>query len=411
MGTESSRSTTTQGLEPDERTRVQESFVAGRTPVVVATTAFGMGIDKANVRLVALANLPDSLESYVQMVGRAGRDGRPSDTVLLAGDADATALRRFALGDVPTPEILRRVYRAVREAGGTVTPNTLEDAVGGTHDPRVLVGMLEQAGLVRRGYDAGRAMRIELLPVDAGAGAAVDTLLDRYERAAAARVERIIEFAQATRCRHLQVAEHFGETLEGPCGACDVCAPRATSGGAATPSPARPLPDDPAPVIFDAVAALTWPLGRRSLVAMLRGSVKAPPSARRSPAFGALAAASESEVTRWVRALEAAGALVEVESDGFKVLHARPGVTLPSFRLAATCTGGRHARRRAARPGGRSGRGRTVSRPTSSSTTQHSRSWPPASRARRQSSPASRASAPRSSPATASSCSTSSRDR
>ena len=162
------------GLEPDERTRVQESFVAGRTPVVVATTAFGMGIDKANVRLVALANLPDSLESYVQMVGRAGRDGRPSDTVLLAGDADATALRRFALGDVPTPEILRRVYRAVREAGGTVTPDMLEEAVGGTHDPRVLVGMLEQAGLVRRGYDAGRAMRIELLPVDAGAGAAVD---------------------------------------------------------------------------------------------------------------------------------------------------------------------------------------------------------------------------------------------
>src|SRR6185503_2935782 len=301
------------GLEPDERTRVQESFVAGRTPVVVATTAFGMGIDKANVRLVALANLPDSLESYVQMVGRAGRDGHPSDTVLLAGDADATALRRFALGDVPTPDILRRVYRAAREAGGTVTPDRLEEAVGGTHDPRVLVGMLEQAGLVRRGYDAGRAMRIELLPADAGAGAAVDTLLDRYERAAAARVERIIEFAEANRCRHLQVAEHFGETLEGPCGACDVC------------------------------AALTWPLGRRSLVAMLRGSVKAPPSARRSPAFGTLAAASESEVTRWVRALGAAGALVEVESDGFTVLHARPGATLPSFRIAASVPADAHA--------------------------------------------------------------------
>ena len=107
------------GLEADERTRVQEAFVAGRTPVVVATTAFGMGIDKANVRLVALVNYPDSLESYVQMVGRAGRDGRPSDTVLLAGDADASALRRFALGGVPTPELLRHVYRAVREAGAS----------------------------------------------------------------------------------------------------------------------------------------------------------------------------------------------------------------------------------------------------------------------------------------------------
>ena len=76
------------GLDADERTRVQEAFISGRTPVVVATTAFGMGIDKADVRLVALVNYPDSLESYVQMVGRAGRDGAPSDTVLLAGDAD-----------------------------------------------------------------------------------------------------------------------------------------------------------------------------------------------------------------------------------------------------------------------------------------------------------------------------------
>jgi len=322
------------GLEANERTRVQESFVAGRTPVVVATTAFGMGIDKADVRLVALVNFPDSLESYVQMVGRAGRDGRPSDTVLFAGHADATALRRFALGDVPTPDVLRRVYRAVRDARGTVTPEALEEAIGGRHDPRVLVGMLEQAGILRRSYDTGRAMRIELLPVGASTGTAVDTLLDRYERAAAARVERMIEFAEAERCRHLQVAEHFGETLAGPCGACDVCAARAAHPhpGAAV---AAPLPDDPAQAIVDAVESLSWPLGRRSLVAMLRGSVKAPPSARRSPAFGALAAASEAEVTRWVRALETAGALVEIESDGFRVLRALPGAALPSFRTRA----------------------------------------------------------------------------
>jgi ATP-dependent DNA helicase RecQ len=195
--------------------------------------------------------------------------------------------------------------------------------------------MLEQAGLVRRGYDAGRAMRIELLPAGPAAGADVDALLERYERAAATRVERIVEFSESARCRHLQVAEHFGETLDGPCGACDVCAPRAERRQGAV-SATRPLPEEPAHVIFEAVQQLTWPLGRRSLVAMLRGSVKAPPSARRSPAFGALAAASESEVTRWVRALEAAGALVEVESDGFRVLQARPGAALPSFRVAAS---------------------------------------------------------------------------
>jgi ATP-dependent DNA helicase RecQ len=325
------------GLDAGERTRVQEDFVAGRTPVVVATTAFGMGIDKANVRLVALVNLPDSLESYVQMVGRAGRDGRPSDTVLFAGDADAVALRRFALGGVPTPELLRSVYRVLRDAGGTVRPETLDEVVDGAHDPRVLVGMLEQAGLVRRDYDVGRAMRVELLPAVAGAGADVDALLERYARESAARVDRIVEFGDVERCRHLQVAEHFGETLDGPCGACDVCAPRTPP--VSEPARAAVLPDDPARAIADAVRGLAWPLGRRSLVAMLRGSVKAPPSARRSPAFGSLAAASEAEVTRWVRALEVAGALVEVESDGFRVLHVGSSAELPSLRAPAA-TGG-----------------------------------------------------------------------
>jgi ATP-dependent DNA helicase RecQ len=317
------------GLEADERTRVQEAFVSGRTPVVVATTAFGMGIDKADVRLVALVNYPDSLESYVQMVGRAGRDGAPSDTVLLAGDADATALRRFALRDVPTPELLRRVYRALRDNGGVADPQIVADLLEDDHDPRVLVGMLEQAGIVRRGYDAGRAMRVELLPAESGAAGAVDDLLAGLARAAAARVERIVSFADSDRCRHLQVAEHFEETLDTPCGACDVCAPLATA------SPRRitvaPLPHDPARTIVDAVRGLTWPLGRRSLVALLRGSVKAPPTARRSPAFGSLAAATDAQVTRWVRALETGGVLGEVESDGFRVLQLDAAASVPSL--------------------------------------------------------------------------------
>ena len=317
------------GMESAERTRVQEAFVSGSTPVVVATTAFGMGIDKPDVRLVALANFPDSLESYVQMVGRAGRDGAPSDTVLLAGDADAAALRRFALRDAPTPDLLRGVYRALRNRGGVAEPTELAGAVGSDQDPRVLVGMLEQAGIVQRSYDAGRAMRVELLPVE-GRGADVDALLERYARAASARVEGVIRFAALDRCRHAQVAEHFGESLDGPCGTCDVCAPREAL-RRHMPDSAPPLPADPAKAIVEAVSGLTWPLGRRSLVALLRGSVKAPPSARRSPAYGSLAAATDAQVLRWIRALESAGALVEVESDGFRVLQAQPTESLPSF--------------------------------------------------------------------------------
>ncbi|MGL6278348.1 MAG: RecQ family ATP-dependent DNA helicase, partial [Gaiella sp.] len=330
------------GLASDERTRVQDDFLAGRIRGVVATTAFGMGIDKPDVRLVALVNLPDSLESYVQMVGRAGRDGAPSDTVLLAGRADAQALRRFATGSIPSLADLRGVYRALRDAGGVAEPEALASVVGDGHDPRVLVGMLEQVGVVRRGFDSGRAISVELVPVDGSAGAALEDLLERSAREAEARCERIVAFAESSTCRHRQVAEHFGERLEQPCGACDVCDPPRRRPRTVTAAP--PLPDDLAGAIVDAVRDLRWPLGRRSLAAMLRGSPKAPPSARRSAAFGALAAATDAEVSRWLRALETAGALVARETeDGYTVLAAVPGATLPALtaRSSARARAGR----------------------------------------------------------------------
>ncbi len=314
------------GLEADERTRVQDDFICSRIRGVVATTAFGMGIDKSDVRFVCLFNYPDSLESYVQMVGRAGRDGAPSDTLLLAGPSDATAVRRFAVSDIPEADDLRRVYRAIRAVGGAIEPAQIP---AGDRDPRVLVGMLEQAGIVRRGYDSGRAMNIELLDLPAASSVGVDDLLARYAEEAKARVERIVRFAEGSHCRHLQVAEHFGESLDGPCGACDVCDPQNGRGHRAV---AAPLPADVAGEIVRAVERLTWPIGRRSLVAMLRGSVAAPRSARSSPAFGILESASEAEVKRWVKALEASGAIAEVETeDGYRVLQAVSGVTLPSL--------------------------------------------------------------------------------
>ena len=226
------------GLEPDERTRVQDEFVSGRVQAVVATTAFGMGIDKPDVRLVCLVNYPSSLEEYVQMVGRAGRDGQPSQTLLLASPSDATALRKFAVSDVPSADELRAIYRAVRSGGETIDPDELA-AVAPERDARVLVGMLEQAGLLQRGFDEGRRMRIELPPAPGDAAERVEALLMRAELVAESRADRIVAFAETRICRHAQVAAHFGEEFDGSCGACDVCAPLETSAaGIAEPATA-----------------------------------------------------------------------------------------------------------------------------------------------------------------------------
>src|SRR5829696_4802063 len=185
------------GMEPDERTQAQDSFLRGEARVVVATTAFGMGIDKPDIRLVLLHNLPRSLEDYVQMIGRAGRDGAPSDCVLFAGRRDAQALRRFVERDSPEADDLRSLYRSLRaraiDGVASATPDELGD---GEHDPRVLVGMLEQAALVRRTFDRGRAMSVELLPPPDDAAERTATLLARARAQALARADRITGFAE-----------------------------------------------------------------------------------------------------------------------------------------------------------------------------------------------------------------------
>ena len=312
------------GLEPAERSAAQEAFIEGRVQTVVATTAFGMGIDKPDIRLVALYNYPESLESYVQMVGRAGRDGRASDTLLLASRSDATQLRRFAQSDIPTVADLRAVYARLRGRA-----EALPEELGDEPDPRVLVGMLEQAGLVRRGFDAGRAMQIEVFEPPADAAERIDALLARYEREALARADRLVRFAESRACRHRQVAEHFGETLPEACGMCDVCSPLAAPAAEAE-RPAAPLPDDVAAAIHGAVLGLKWPLGRTGLAAMLHGSITAPRSAQRSPHFGVLAAATQADVKRWIQLLELSGALEAFESDdGFRLLRAVPNAELP----------------------------------------------------------------------------------
>jgi ATP-dependent DNA helicase RecQ len=148
------------GLESEERERVQEAWTHSPTGIVVATIAFGMGIDKADVRAVYHYNLPKGLESYSQEIGRAGRDGRPSVVELLACPDDVPTLENFALGDTPLPEALEALVRELLSSGPELHLDLY--ALGNRHDLRPLVlrtalTYLELEGVLRQGtpYYAG----------------------------------------------------------------------------------------------------------------------------------------------------------------------------------------------------------------------------------------------------------------
>ncbi|MBU8897973.1 RecQ family ATP-dependent DNA helicase [Corallococcus sp. H22C18031201] len=152
------------GMEPEARAQVQEAWTASASGIVVATIAFGMGIDKADVRFVYHYNLPKGLESYSQEVGRAGRDGQPSIVELLACPDDVPTLENFALGDTPLPVALRGLVTELLGAGPE--PHVDLFALGQRHDLRPLVlrtalTYLELAGVLRQGtpYYAGYKVR------------------------------------------------------------------------------------------------------------------------------------------------------------------------------------------------------------------------------------------------------------
>jgi ATP-dependent DNA helicase RecQ len=125
------------GLADEVRHAVQERFMASTDGIVVATIAFGMGIDKADIRLVLHYNLPKGPESYAQEIGRAGRDGLPSRCDLFACPDDLTTLENFVFGDTPTPEALASLVDEVTSQGGEFDVSTYD--LSGSHDVRPLV--------------------------------------------------------------------------------------------------------------------------------------------------------------------------------------------------------------------------------------------------------------------------------
>ena len=148
-----------------DRDAIQDRFMCGETRIIAATIAFGMGVDKPDVRAVIHANLSKSLDDYTQEAGRAGRDGLPARCILLYTSYDKIQLARWLADEAFSIDELRDVYRVVRRAVGQhtniVSLTELQNQSGIDETRlRVGLGMLERVGVLKRHFDAPRIIRI-----------------------------------------------------------------------------------------------------------------------------------------------------------------------------------------------------------------------------------------------------------
>ena len=260
------------GLPTEAREKAQTEFMRGNTRVVVATNAFGMGIDRADVRLVAHYAIPGSLEAYYQEAGRAGRDGEPARATLLYCPDDRSLQEYFIDHSVLTRDDIHALHSALR-AEAWLSSDDISIATG-LHQVAVRVGLsvLESVGAVHVLETGGPRSLIRPGPLDETAleSALAQAIVRADHRRA--QLDRMVNYAESNSCRRRIILNHFGDPDQPSAPmCCDNCLEGATiarTGGAPSPpdsptgsgrSPSRPEPeggkldDGPGHVVPDAV--------------------------------------------------------------------------------------------------------------------------------------------------------------
>jgi ATP-dependent DNA helicase RecQ len=267
-------------LEAAARSEVQDAFLAGDLPVVAATNAFGLGIDRPDVRFVIHYALPGSLEAYYQEAGRAGRDGLPARAVLLYAPRDTVVHQHFIEEDSPTAEELRAVHAALSAPGAAdgMAREALARETGLTPVKlRVGLEQLEAAGALQRLPDEGfDLMRVETKPLPEQALTALARQVAARRQHKRRQLDLMVGYADTEACRRETLLRHFGD--DGPAEAegdfcCDNCA-QAAAPEAVLPSDGRKAEtraERAALIVLDTIRHLPWAVGKGKLAQVLKG--------------------------------------------------------------------------------------------------------------------------------------------
>ena len=336
------------GLPRDVRAEAQRRFMEGSAPVVVATNAFGMGVDKADVRTVCHESVPSSIEAYYQEAGRAGRDGAPARCLLFATGRDKGLhvffIERSAVGE----DLLKAVARKlVRSAEGEpprynlhlndLTSEGEEDAV------RAVVGYLARAGVIQPAPSApDRVVGRVIGSWDRASLAVCKAATQEGTRVRWRQYRSVWAWVEGAECRRRGILRHFGDRTEPvPVGACcDVCDPGLVPAVPAPPERQSALAPaaDLNSAILDVVSRAVPGVGRTRLVEILRG--------RRSkgiekhsydglPNYGAYRELRAGEVLAAIDALLAAGTLRATDGRFPKLERTPARAVDPVQRLSA----------------------------------------------------------------------------
>ena len=303
-------------MEDEARTQVQDAFMRGTIPIVVATNAFGMGVDRADIRFVIHWDVPGSIEAYYQEVGRAGRDGAYAWCELLYAPADVHTQDFFITSSNPPADNVYECYAAIRnactqapEGGVMLSPEEWAGRAGlkSALVVRSLMAHFERAGLVYRQRHPGDAYSTIRVPktVDHAKLKAVCDSLIQKDASDRARLRTMIDFVFTHLCRHRFLLAYFGETTSGQaCAHCDHCRPLKTF------PPRLPLSEDRRTQLRKILSCIVRMQGQGSYALaadILRGTAHSP--WERLTTFGLLATIPAETILADCHALEMEGCL------------------------------------------------------------------------------------------------------